>query len=139
MKDPETMAGQDAMTRLVEAERALHKWNRRLADPPPHWGLVVFVVLAFAVLFAAVALIAFCGTPREAMASLPSVLWRGEKTVTEWYAAYPPEPGKSWADKVNETCQAEVGFLVVTESSEQVSYLCILRVDAWPPVWKQGA
>ena len=134
MKDPETMAGQDAMK---QAERALREWNRRLAEPLP-WDPLVFVVLAFAVLFASVLLIAFCGTPREAMASLPSVLWRGEKTVTEWYAAYPPEPGKSWADKVNETCHAEAGFLVVTESSEQVSYLCILRVDAWPPVWKQG-
>ena len=106
MKDPETMAGQDAMKRLVEAERALREWNRKLAEPLPLVPLV-FVVLAFAVLFAAVALIAFCGTPREAMASLPSVLWRGEKTVTEWYAAYPPEPGKSWADKVNETCHDE--------------------------------
>ena len=87
------------------------------------------VILAV-IVFLLVLTVGFFAQCRDARASLPSVIFRGEKTVADWFAPYPFEKGKTWAGKTAETCHQEAGFLAVTENNGKISFTCILRVDA---------
>lgn len=70
--------------------------------------------------------------------SLPAVIFRGEKSVQEWFAPYPSDPSKTLADVTAETCAGEHGFLVVTEHDGLVSFTCIRRADAPQNAVAQG-
>ena len=122
MHDPETMAQQH--------RRLMRKPLLTLPRLMIAFGIAMTVLAFF---------LALSGCPvRKAHASLPGVIFSGEKPLSVWQAES-AVPGLTWEQLTAATCLQEQGFLAVTihyatddQPVDMVFFTCVLRPDARP-------